>query len=116
FSRDMLACGIATYDEKPEIYNLTAGRILAEFVPARKFFYSASYHHQGTSYGPSRFFWEMWSTILFDGMGYPDIYGTDQGKVPYRWIYMRRPDGQLFRDGDGYKEKVEFGTYWTNPD
>ena len=116
FSRDMLAFGIATYDEKPEIYNLVAGRIIAEFVPVRKFFYSASYHHQGTSYGPSRFYWEMWSTLLFDGMGYPNIYGTDQAKVPYRWIYMRRPDGQLFREGDGYKEKVAFGTYWTNPD
>ncbi|MEX2234776.1 MAG: heparin/heparin-sulfate lyase HepB [Cyclobacteriaceae bacterium] len=115
FSRDMLACGIATYDEKPQIYNLVAGRILAEFVPVRKFFYPASYHHQGTSYGPSRFHWEIWSTFLFDRMGHPNVYGTDQGKVPYRWIYLRRPDGQLFRDGDGYKENIEFGKYWNNP-
>lgn len=115
FSRDMLACGIATYDEKPEIYNLAAGRLLAEFVPVRKFFYKASYHHQGTSYGQSRFQWEMWTTFLFDRMGYPNIYGTDQGTVPYRWVYLRRPDGQLFREGDGYKEKIDFGKYWDNP-
>ena len=112
-ARDMLACGVAVYDEKPEIYNLTAGRIIAEFVPARKFFYPASYHHQGSSYGGYRFLWDMWATFIFDRMGYPNMFGADQGKVPYRFIYLRRPDGQLLRDGDDFIEgQVPFGKYW----
>lgn len=112
-ARDMLACGVATYDEKPVIYERVAGRILAEFAPARKFFYPASYHHQGSSYGPYRFLWDMWATFIFDRMGYPQIFGADQAKVPYRFIYLRRPDGQLLRDGDDFIEAQNaFGKYW----
>lgn len=112
-ARDMLSCGIATYDEKPEIYNLAAGRIVAEFIPARKFFYPAGYHHQGSSYGGYRFMWDMWATLIFDRMGYPDIFGKEQASVPYRLMYMRRPDGQLMRDGDDFIEgQVHFGEYW----
>jgi hypothetical protein len=112
-ARDMLSCGVATYDEKPEIYNLAAGRIIAEFVPARQFFYPASYHHQGSSYGGYRFLWDMWATLIFDRMGYPQVFGPHEVKVPYRFIYLRRPDGQLLRDGDDFIEcQVPFGTYW----
>ncbi len=113
-ARDMLACAIATYDEKPEIYQLAAGRIFAEFLPARKFFYPAAYHHQGSAYGQGRFQSDLAITALLDGMGYPEIMGRDQAKVPYWWIYLRRPDGQLLRDGDDYTEQfTEFGKYWT---
>jgi len=112
-ARDMLSCGVATYDEKPEIYNLAAGRIFAEFLPARKFFYAASYHHQGSSYGSYRFQWDLWITLIYDKMGYPEIFGKDQGKIPYRWIYSRRPDGQFFRDGDDFNELYNpFGKTW----
>jgi hypothetical protein len=112
-ARDMLSFGIATYNEKPEIYNLAAGRIFAEFLPARKFFYPASYHHQGSSYGPYRYQWDLWITMIFDKMGYPEILGKDQGKVPYRWIYSRRPDGQFFQDGDDFNELfAAFGKTW----
>jgi hypothetical protein len=113
-ARDMLACGVATYDEKPEIYRLAAGRIFAEFLPARKFFYPASYHHQGSSYGPYRYQWDLWITMIFDKMGFPKILGQEQGEIPYRWIYSRRPDGQIFRDGDDYNELFTgFGKTWT---
>lgn len=112
--RDMLSAGIAMYDEKKEIYNLAAGRFFRHFVAPRKFFYPAGYHHQGSSYGITRFNCEMWPTYIFDRMGYPDIFGKDQGKVPYYWIYLRRPDGQYFRNGDDFKEKAGFGQYWTN--
>lgn len=113
-ARDMLSCGVAVYDEKPEIYHLAAGRIFAEFIPARKFFYPAAYHHQGSSYGPYRFVWDLWITMIYDKMGYPKILGDDQAKIPYRWIYSRRPDGQFFRDGDDFYELfTNFGKTWT---
>ncbi len=113
-SRDMLSCGIATFNEKPVIYNLVAGRIVSEFVPSRKFFYPAAYHHQGSSYGPYRFNWDMNATFIFDRMGYPEIFGADQRKVPYYFIYSRRPDGQLLRNGDDFNELFSpFGKYWS---
>ncbi|MFC4213584.1 heparin/heparin-sulfate lyase HepB [Pedobacter lithocola] len=113
-SRDMLSCGIATYDEKPEIYNLVAGRIFAEFIPIRNLFYPASYHHQGSAYGPYRFKYDLLFTLLFDRMGYPNVVSKSQANVPYKWFYTRRPDGQVFRDGDDFNELfIKFGDYWS---
>jgi hypothetical protein len=104
--RDMLSCGIATYDEKPEIYNLVAGRLIAEFIPARAWSYKASYQHQGTTYGPYRYTWDLFMTLIFDKMGYPNILGKDQVKVPYYWIYLSTPDGQILRQGDEVNERT----------
>lgn len=115
-ARDMLACAIATYDEKPAIYERVAGRIFAEFIPAQNFSYPSGHHHQGNAYGAGRFQWEVYSTLLFDRMGYTGISRPLQGKMPYYWIYTRRPDGQILRDGDDYCEIYNpFGRYWTVP-
>jgi heparin/heparan-sulfate lyase len=99
--RDQLAAGIAIYDEDPEMYRYAAGRIFAEIVPARNFFYPSHWHHQGSMYGPVRFQWELWTTLIFTRMGLPSPFIGDQGQLPYAWIYGRRPDGQVFADGDG---------------
>jgi heparin/heparan-sulfate lyase len=112
-ARDMLALGIATSNEKPIIYNRIAGRMMAEFVSARNFFYPASYHHQGSAYGAYRFYWDMFTTFIFDRMGYPNFYGKEQQNIPYYFIYSRRPDGQLIRNGDDYNEQfMPFGKWW----
>ncbi len=115
-ARDLLSCGIAVYDEKPEIYTRVAGRIIAEFIPALNFWYPGGHHHQGSAYGPGRYEWEIYTTLLFDRMGYPHIVNPLQGKVPYYWLYTRRPDGQLLRDGDDFNEQyIPFGKYWNFP-
>ena len=114
--RDILSFGIAVYDENPEIYRRAAGRIFAEIIPAQNYWYQSGYAHQGSAYGNSRFQWEVYGTLIFDRMGYPNVVSVQQGKIPYRWIYTRRPDGQLFRDGDDYIERSTFGTYWSFPD
>jgi len=112
-ARDMLSLSIATYNENPIIYKRVAGRIFSEFLPARQFFYPAGYHHQGTAYGAYRFYWDVWTTLIFDRMGYPNIYGKDQQKVPGYFMYNRRPDGQMMRDGDDYNEQfTPFGKWW----
>ena len=115
YSRDMLACGIATWDEKPEIYNRIAGRMFSEIIPARNFTSLSGYHHQGSSYGPYRYQWEVFTTLLYDRMGYPNVTHKLHGKIPYRWIYTRRPDGQLLRDGDDFLEAASLGNYWAFP-
>ena len=112
YARDLLAFGIAVYDENPDIYRRVAGRIFAEIIPAQNFTYRSGHHHQGSAYGPSRFVWEVMTTLIFDRMGYPNVTSTLQGKMPYWWIYTRRPDGQLFRNGDDWMERNSFSHYW----
>jgi hypothetical protein len=98
--RDQLSAGIAFFDEDPSMYHHCAGRIFAEFVEARNFFYPAHRHHQGIGYGPYRFHWEIYSSWIFKRMVDKDIYIADQGKVPYHWIYATCPDGSALIDGD----------------
>ena len=113
-ARDMLSFAIATYNEKPSIYNRVAGRIFSEFLPVRHFFYPSGYHHQGSAYGAYRFYWDLNSTFIFDRMGYPNLYGKEQQFIPYYFIYSRRPDGQLMRNGDDYNEQfMPFGSWWS---
>ena len=112
-AKEILSFGIAVYDEKPEIYRRAAGRLFAELIPAQKFWYPSGYHHQGSSYGPYRYQWEIFPPILFDRMGYPNVTSDFQGKIPYYWIYSRRPDGLLFRDGDDSQDVYTFGYYPT---
>lgn len=39
-------------------------------------------------------------------------YIPEMGKVAYQWIYTRRPDGQLLREGDDYNEGASKNKYW----
>ena len=52
--RDLLSLGIATYDERPDIYEFCAGRIFDEYVPAYDFMFAGGYHPQGPAYGSYR--------------------------------------------------------------
>jgi Heparinase II/III-like protein len=98
--RDQLAGGIAVFDEDPEMYRYAAGRIFADIVPVRNFIYPAHWYHQGSGYGIYRYQWELWTTLIFTRMGLPSPFSADQIQMPYAWIYGRRPDGQVFEDGD----------------
>ena len=98
--RDQLSGGIAVYDEDPEMYQFAVRRFFAEFVPARDFWYQGHWHHQGSSYGPYRFQWEMMSSWIFRQMSGVDVFHSAQSQVPYAWVYAQRPDGILFSDGD----------------
>lgn len=114
--RDLVGAGIAVYDEDPEIYMQAAGRLFREFVPPRLYWYRSGLHHQGDSYGPYRYQWEMFATLIYNRMGFSNIFSEDQATIPYRWIYTRRPDGQLLRDGDSFlAAQTRAGEYWSLP-
>lgn len=110
--RDLLSFAIATYDERPDIYNMVAGRFFDEFLPARQYHYTSHMFHQGSGYGSYRGQWDYNSTWIFDRMGLPNVYGDDQQYTGYWFIYMMRPDGAPFTDGDAsYNGRVPGNRY-----
>ncbi|UKS30893.1 S-layer homology domain-containing protein [Paenibacillus sp. HWE-109] len=113
--RDQLSVGIAVYDENPAIYNLVAGRFFAEYVEPRNYVYPSNAQSQGDSYGPYRYQWDVFASWIFKRMGAGDVFNSDQGMTPYEWIYARRPDGQLMRNGDTFQSQRPFGEYWSEP-
>ena len=44
--RDMLSCGIAIYDEYPEMYEIVAKMIFRDYVPVRNYIYAGHNYHQ----------------------------------------------------------------------
>ena len=109
--RDMLAFGIAVYDERPDIYNAVMGRIQQEFVPARNDYYRSDYIHQGTEYGWYRFYWDLYAETLVEKMsgGTQTLFDTDlMADVLYGMIYSRRPDGRFFTEGDNKQSHTHY--------
>jgi heparin/heparan-sulfate lyase len=98
----MLAAGIALYDEDSEIYALMADHLYNGFAPARNFAYPSHKHHQGSAYGPCRFDYEVTTSFIVTRMGLPNPCVPEQGKVPYYFLYSRRPDGLFVIEGDDY--------------
>jgi len=108
----LLSAGIATYDEDPQLFNYASDQIINNILPARKFTSTAEMSYQGSSYGPERYESEMYCVILFNKIGYKNIFGTNHRKIPLEWIYSLRPDGQFMRDGDIYT-RIGADSRWT---
>ncbi len=98
--RDMLSCGIAVYDEYPEMYDYVADMIFKDYVPVRNYIYAGHNYHQGTGYITVRYLNDLNSLWIFDRMGAGQIYSPEQRYVLYDLIYRRRPDGQVLPAGD----------------
>ena len=98
--RDLLSCGIAIYDEYPDMYNCVAGMIFSDYVPVRNYIYEGHNYHQGTGYVTVRYLNDLNSLWIFDRMGAGEIYSPEQRFVLYDFIYRRRPDGQVLPAGD----------------
>jgi hypothetical protein len=104
--RNYLAFAIAVFDERPDIWNFTAGRFYAQYVPVRLFYYQSGMpNFQGSNYGPYRSLFDLWAALLITRAGCPDPF---DGAIP-RWddafLYYERPDGQMWRTGDDTGER-----------
>jgi heparin/heparan-sulfate lyase len=97
----MLSAAVAIYDEYPEMYQLAANRFFSLFVPVRNWWYKGHAFHQGSSYAETRCSAELYPLWIFARLGAGPVYDPALQFVPYQWIYLRRPDGQLLRSGDG---------------
>ena len=98
--RDMLSCGIAIYDEYPDMYEHAVSMIFKDYIPVRNFIYSGHNYHQGTGYVNVRFSNDLFSQWILDKMGAGPIYDSSQQYVLYDFLYRRRPDGQVLPAGD----------------
>ena len=101
--RDLLGFAVAVYDERPDIYDFCAGRILSEYVPEVRAFFAGGAHNQGPTYGSYRWTWLAFSELLFESMtgktAFDDLTGVAE------WLlYMTRPDGEALRLGDDFNE------------
>lgn len=103
-NRDLLCMAIAIYDEDPVPYRYCAYRILEELVPMRRFEYRSPRHNQGVSYGPYRFGWDMHAAWLFYRMTGERVFDENIADVCKFWLYMRMPNGETLRDGDGFSD------------
>ena len=99
--RDLLAAGVAMYDEDPEIYRVTAKRLFEEHLPARNFFYPSGWHNQGSSYGHVRGKWELWCACIFQRMAGVRVFDAGQAQLMYGTYYSLRSDRVQMSDGDG---------------
>lgn len=114
--RDLLAFAIAVGDERPDIFKRIMGVMYKNYVPQRTRIYNALMPNQGSQYGCYRGRWELLATILMDKIGVPNLYGENQYYFPYWYLYARRPDGLIMRDGDARTDGNEVGAFLTRPD
>lgn len=98
--RDMLSCGIAIYDEYPDMYNHVIQMLYEDYIPVRNYTYKGMNYHQGSGYVTVRFLNDLNSLWILDKMGAGAIYDPSQQYVLYDFIYRRRPDGQILPAGD----------------
>lgn len=114
--RDLLSMSIAIYDENPLPYKYTSYAVLEQLVPMRKFQYQSGRHNQGVSYGAYRFGWDLHAAWLFYRMTGKEVFDSNIKDVSSQFLYMRTPDGQMLRDGDGFGTSVNGKPYyWSNP-
>ncbi len=98
----MLALGIAIYDEDPSVFDAMASHLTDKFAPVRNFIYAGHRHHQGSAYGPSRFYWEVVSALFAARLNAPAPYGAAQGQVPFYPFYTCMPNGRPLVEGDDW--------------
>ena len=110
-NRDLLALAIAIYNEDPRPYQYCSYAVLEQLVPMRRFEYQSPRHNQGVSYASFRFGWEMHAAWLMRRIAGREVFDENLKRVPLYWLYMRLPNGEMLRDGDG----VPAGKYWSYP-
>ncbi len=99
YLRDMLAFSIATYDERPDIYDFCVGRIIDDLVPFYKFSFSCGFHNQGPAYGSYRQVSALWAQILFYQMTGKRIFDECVENAD-AYYYLTRADGESLRIGN----------------
>lgn len=101
-TRDLFSVAVAIYNENPLPHQILAYRMTQELTPMHTYEYAAGRHNQGMSYGLSRFACDMMGAWNAKRTWNFKLFGDTLAKVPYMWVYMRLPNGELMRDGDDF--------------
>ena len=109
--RDCLSFAIAIYDERPDVYDFCAGRLLDEYVPTYDKFYKGRYHMQGPTYGGYRFCFAAWCQLLFAAMSGEKIFDENFDNMGESLFYLLRPTGEYTRAGDDFCESKGKSSY-----
>lgn len=112
-NRDLLSMAIAIYDKDPVPYQYVSYLLLEEMIPMRAFEYQSPRHNQGIDYGAYRHAWEMHAAWILYRMTGAKVFKDNITNLKNYWLYMRLPNGSLFRDGDVFSNYV---SAWNNPD
>ncbi len=115
--RDQLSFAIAFHGKESRLYDIVGAKFFEDFVPARRdYLYKSGAFHQGMSYGQARYVSDMFAAWLFKRMAGVDVFGDAGKDMLYHPMHMRRPDGQLMRDGDTFESTyTPPGMYWFQP-
>lgn len=97
----IMALSVATYDEIPDYYNVVAGRIQQDLIPAVNRFNESATYSEGSTYGMYRHYYEVLNNYIFKAMGYENSY-YEEGLATLSYFYTRQPDGELIAEGDDY--------------
>ena len=98
--RDMLGFAIATYDERPDIYDFCAGRIFDDLVPFYRFSHSGGLSHQGAAYGAYRHASALWCQLIYYAMCGEKIFDECVETMADSYYYLTRADGENLRIGN----------------
>ena len=122
----LMSCGIAIYEDYPEMYNIAAGKYYEEMLSTRNFYYEKGVHTQGKDYDTARMTYEAMNLLLMHYGVRPGLMDSNSVNLLYDQLYITRPDNYLLKTGDSYNvptmkvtenEPVYFylGNYYKDP-
>ena len=108
--RDYLSFAIAIYDEYPGWWDFIAGRIYAEFITPRNYYYEAGMVTQGASlYIRIRFVSDLYSAWLIKAATGTMPYNEEGMKQVMRTVYSYElPNNNAFAAGDDHLDDGRF--------
>ncbi|MDO5580319.1 MAG: heparinase II/III family protein [Planctomycetia bacterium] len=109
--KHFLAMSIAFYEIDPVPYQYCTWRIFEDLVPMRRFEYQSPRHNQGIAYIGARLQWEYYAALMFKRMVSKEIFDPNIKGIRDYLLFMRLPNGEMFRDGDVYLS----GFWWAFP-
>ena len=99
---DLISMAIAIFDERPDIYDLVAGRIFQEVIPAQNFMLDGGSLSEGSNYGPGRVALCLHNQWIFRRMGYPNLYSPEMENAFYSYLMTLKSSGSVISYGDVY--------------
>ena len=105
--RDYLSFAVAIYGDNNSWWNYVGGRVYAEYVPIRSYYYQSGMAPQGTGvYITARFVGDIFSAWILETATGENPY-TDMEKVLTSCFSLEYAPGKYFNDGDGDKDYVD---------